>query len=195
MSALLDRFDAAEIFVLASVDAISVEEARNQLQSHIAVDVMIEGLDQRFIDSITSESCATPPVVENSAAPPSELEVQTRALTTRLLPELLPLPESARTPAPLPPSSSSRTPSPDSASNPGPFASAMTTDAPIDLETEAGDRSDFEFRVVMTAVTEMDVRRAVDAICDYLNWDDRVDAATESLHFPEFEHLEPTIRP
>ena len=24
---------------------------------------------------------------------------------------------------------------------------------------EAGDRSDFEFRVVMTAVTEMDVRR------------------------------------
>ena len=60
---------------------------------------------------------------------------------------------------------------------------------------EAGDRSDFEFRVVMTAVTEMDVRRAVDAICDYLNWDDdRVAAAAESLRFPEFEHLEPVIR-
>ena len=48
----------------------------------------------------------------------------------------------------------------------------------------------------MTAVTEMDVRRALDAICDYLNWDDdRVAAAAESLRFPEFEHLEPTIRP
>ena len=34
---------------------------------------------------------------------------------------------------------------------------------------KAGDRSDFEFRVLMTAVTEMDVKRAVDAICDYLN--------------------------
>ena len=29
---------------------------------------------------------------------------------------------------------------------------------------EAGDRSDFEFRVVMIAVTEMDVSRAVDVI-------------------------------
>ena len=45
MSALLDRFDAAEIFPLASVDAISVDDARNQLQSHIAVDVITEGLD------------------------------------------------------------------------------------------------------------------------------------------------------
>ena len=61
---------------------------------------------------------------------------------------------------------------------------------------EAGDRSDFEYRVVMTAMTEMDIRRAVDAICDYLNWDDnRVAAAAESLRLPEFEHLEPTIRP
>ena len=60
MSALLNRFDAAEIFALASVDAISVEDARNQLQSHIAVDVMIEGLDQRFTDSIMAEGCATP---------------------------------------------------------------------------------------------------------------------------------------
>ena len=60
---------------------------------------------------------------------------------------------------------------------------------------EASDRSDFEFRVVMTAVTEMDVRRAVDAICDYLNWDDdRVAPAAESLRFPKFEHLEPAIR-
>ena len=42
MSALLDRFDAAEIIALASVDSISVDEARNQLQSHIAIDVMIE---------------------------------------------------------------------------------------------------------------------------------------------------------
>ena len=60
MSAPLDRFNAADIFALASVDAISVEDARNQLQSHSAVDVMIEGLDQRFTDSITSNSCATP---------------------------------------------------------------------------------------------------------------------------------------
>ena len=42
MSALHNRFDAAVIFGLASVDAISVDDARNQLQSHIAVDVMIE---------------------------------------------------------------------------------------------------------------------------------------------------------
>ena len=60
MSALLDRVDAAEIFALASVDAISMEDARNQLQSHIAVDVMIEGLDQRFTDSIMAEGCPTP---------------------------------------------------------------------------------------------------------------------------------------
>ena len=60
---------------------------------------------------------------------------------------------------------------------------------------EARDRSDFEFRVVMTAVAEMDVRGAVDAICDYLNWDDdRVAAAAESLLFPEFEHIEPAIQ-
>ena len=60
---------------------------------------------------------------------------------------------------------------------------------------EAGNRSDFEFRVVMTAVTEMDVRRAVDAICDYLNWDDdRVAAAAASLQFPEFEHIDPLIQ-
>ena len=59
---------------------------------------------------------------------------------------------------------------------------------------EAGDQSDFEFCVVMTAVTEMYVRRAVDAICDYLNLDDdRVAAAAESMHFPEFEHLEPAV--
>ena len=60
MSVLLDRFDAAEIFALASVDAISVKDARNQLQSHNAVDVMIEGFDQRFTDSIMAEGCATP---------------------------------------------------------------------------------------------------------------------------------------
>ena len=47
----------------------------------------------------------------------------------------------------------------------------------------------------MTAVTEMDVRRAVDAICDYLNWDDdRVAAAAKSLRFPEFEHNDPAIQ-
>ena len=45
MSALLDRFDAVEIFALASFDAISEDDARNQLQSQIAFDVMIEGLD------------------------------------------------------------------------------------------------------------------------------------------------------
>ena len=49
-----------KIFALASVYAISVDDARNQLQSHIAVDVMIEGLDQRFTDSIMAEGCATP---------------------------------------------------------------------------------------------------------------------------------------
>ena len=60
---------------------------------------------------------------------------------------------------------------------------------------EAGDWSNFEFRIVMTAVTEMDVKRAIDAICDYLNWDDdQVAAVAESLRFPEFEHLEPAIR-
>ena len=47
----------------------------------------------------------------------------------------------------------------------------------------------------MTAVTDMDVRRAIDAICVYLNWDDdRVAAAAESLRFIEFEHLEAAIR-
>ena len=56
---MLDRFNAAEIFALASVDAISVDDARNQLQRHIAVDVMIEELDQRFTDSIMTEACAT----------------------------------------------------------------------------------------------------------------------------------------
>ena len=102
MSALLDPFVAAEIFALASVDAIPVEDARNHLQSHITVDVMIEGLDQLFTDSITSEGCATP-AVKNFAAPPSEFEVQTRAPTARLPPELLPLPVSASPSAPLPP--------------------------------------------------------------------------------------------
>ena len=60
---------------------------------------------------------------------------------------------------------------------------------------EAGDRSDFEFCVVIIAVTEMDVKRAIDAICDYLNWEDeRVASAAELLRFSEFEHLEPAIR-
>lgn len=31
---------------------------------------------------------------------------------------------------------------------------------------EAGDRYDFELRVVITAVTNMDVERAIDAICE-----------------------------
>ena len=61
---------------------------------------------------------------------------------------------------------------------------------------ETGDRSDFEFCVMMIAVTEMDVRRAIDAICEYLNWDyDRVAAAAESLRIPEFEHFEHAIYP
>ena len=60
MSAPLDRFDAAEIFAAASVEAISVKDALRQLQSHIAVDVMIENLDQRFTDSIPFEGSATP---------------------------------------------------------------------------------------------------------------------------------------
>ena len=47
----------------------------------------------------------------------------------------------------------------------------------------------------MITVTVIDVRRAVDAICDYLNWDDaRVAAAAESLRFPKFEHFEPAIQ-
>ena len=33
---------------------------------------------------------------------------------------------------------------------------------------EEHDRDDFEFRVVMTALTNMEVKRAIDAICDYL---------------------------
>ena len=37
-----------------------MDDARNQLQSHIAVEVMIEVLDQRFTDSIMAEGCATP---------------------------------------------------------------------------------------------------------------------------------------
>ena len=45
MFAPIDRFDGAKIFALASVHAISVEDAHNQLQSHIAADVMIEKLD------------------------------------------------------------------------------------------------------------------------------------------------------
>ena len=57
---------------------------------------------------------------------------------------------------------------------------------------EAGNRNAVEFRVVIIAVTEMCVRRAVDAICEYINWDvDRVAAAAESLRFLELEHLEP----
>ena len=59
MCAPFDRFNAAELLAAGSVDAISVKDARRQLQSHIAVDVMIEGLDQRIIDSITSQGCAT----------------------------------------------------------------------------------------------------------------------------------------
>ena len=59
---------------------------------------------------------------------------------------------------------------------------------------EAGDWRDFEFRVVMTAVTNMDVKRAIDVIYDYLNWDDeRVAPAAESLRVPEFEHLKPEV--
>ena len=59
---------------------------------------------------------------------------------------------------------------------------------------KAGDKSDLDFRVVMIAITEVAVRCAVNAIYDLINWDDnRVAAAAESLRFPEFEHLEPTI--
>ena len=54
---------------------------------------------------------------------------------------------------------------------------------------EANFRNDFEFYVVMTAVTDMDVMRAVDEICEYLNWDDdRVVPAAKSLRLPELEH-------
>ena len=60
MSAPFDRFDAAKIYALVSVDAIPVEDARKQLQSHSAFDVMIEGRDQRFTDSIIAKCCAPP---------------------------------------------------------------------------------------------------------------------------------------
>ena len=59
MSSLLDRFDAADIFAAASIDAIFVEDTRSQMQSHIALDVMIESIDQRFTESIAGDSCAT----------------------------------------------------------------------------------------------------------------------------------------
>ena len=59
---------------------------------------------------------------------------------------------------------------------------------------EACDRSDFEFCVVMTAVTNINVWRAIDAICNYLNWDeDRIASAAGSLRFPKFEHIDPSI--
>ena len=45
MSSLINCIDVAEISAAASIDAISVEDARNQLQSYCAVDVMIEDLD------------------------------------------------------------------------------------------------------------------------------------------------------
>ena len=49
---------------------------------------------------------------------------------------------------------------------------------------EEGDRSDFEFRVVMTTLTNMGLKRAINAICDYLNYDDDcVATAAESLRF------------
>ena len=48
----------------------------------------------------------------------------------------------------------------------------------------------------MTAVTEIDVKRAVDAIWDYLNLDDdRVGAAAELLRLSELEHLKLAIYP
>lgn len=59
MSSLHDGLDAAEIFAAALVYAIFVGDARNQLQSYSGVDVMIEGLHQRFTDFITAEGFAT----------------------------------------------------------------------------------------------------------------------------------------
>ena len=60
---------------------------------------------------------------------------------------------------------------------------------------EANDWNDNEFRVVMTVVTNMEVMRAIDAICDYFNWDDdRVAADAESFYFFKFKHIKPAIR-
>ena len=60
---------------------------------------------------------------------------------------------------------------------------------------DAGHRTDFEFLVVITAVTNMDVGRAIDANCDYFNWDDnRIAAVSESLRFPEYERIDPAMR-
>ena len=43
----------------------------------------------------------------------------------------------------------------------------------------------------MTAVTNMDVMRAIHAICEYLNWDDNtVIRAAESMRYPELKNLE-----
>lgn len=60
MSSLLDRIDTARILASALVDAISVNNAASEQLSHIAVNVMIEGFDQRFTDSIAADGCATP---------------------------------------------------------------------------------------------------------------------------------------
>ena len=59
MNSLFDRFDAAEIIAATLVDAISVKNARSQLQSQIAVEVIGKDIDQRFTYSIAAEGCAT----------------------------------------------------------------------------------------------------------------------------------------
>ena len=74
----------------------------------------------------------SPATAENSAASSPKSEGPTRAPTPHLQSEILPLPESASTPAPPPSSSSSRPRSPDYASIPDSSAFATTDNAPID---------------------------------------------------------------
>lgn len=53
------------------------------------------------------------------------------------------------------------------------------------------NQDNFDFRNVLTAVTLMQIERAIDAISDYRNLnDDRVATIAESLRSPEIEHLE-----
>ena len=90
MVSMLNRVDAVEIIVAALVDAIFVKVARSKLKSHIAVDVLINGIDQFFIDLITSESCTIfRPFLESTLArlPPTLSGVYSVAMifgTTRL---------------------------------------------------------------------------------------------------------------
>ena len=136
-----------------------MEFARNQLHSHIAVDELIKGIDQRFTESMRVRAARVAKfayggsrfatmhfnsqgisnamsTAENSAATSFEFESPSRAMIFRLPSETLPLPESAGILAPLLFSYIWQTRVPETESNPGTAAFLMTADVPIDLETE-----------------------------------------------------------